>query len=50
MTEQQDIQLDEQPGEVQSNLPAVVGTLLDNLKAVISDQMPDEDAYITALS
>lgn len=43
-TDQSDVQ--EQP---QSNLPAVVGTLLDNLKAVISDQMPDEDAYILSI-
>ncbi len=49
MSEQPNIQTDEQPQETQSNLPAVVGTLLDNLKAVISDQMPDEDAYILSI-
>lgn len=43
-TNQPDIQ--EQP---QSNLPAVVGTLLDNLKAVIADQVPDDDAYVLAI-
>ncbi len=45
MSEQPNIQTDEQP---QSNLPAVVGTLLDKLRAVLADQVPDDDAYVLA--
>jgi hypothetical protein len=35
-------------GQEQTQVPAVVGDLLDNLRAVVADQIQDEDAWLLA--